>query len=74
MIDTGKAICHTIRDGNSLGSVNSALARDAWHSSEERGIIIMAAANNMCPDIWPTLDAQVHRPQAPPPVAGGGEY
>lgn len=74
MIDTGKAICHAIRDGDSLGAVNSALARKGWYSSQERGIIIVAAANHMCPDIWPALRAQVRQPEGAPPAAGGGEY
>ncbi len=76
MIDIGKAICHSIRNGNALGSVNDALASNGWYSAQERGIIVVAAANTMCPDIWPALNAQV-QPQAPSPVApvvGAGDY
>jgi uncharacterized protein DUF732 len=70
MIDIGKAICHTIRNGGALSSVNSALASSGWYSSNERGIIIASAANGMCPDIWPALRAQVQPPpsQAPAPA------
>lgn len=68
MIEVGKAICHTMRNGGVLGSVNSALASRGWNSPAERGIIIVSAANTMCPDVWPTLNAQVQPPSAAAPV------
>jgi hypothetical protein len=73
MMDIGKGICHTIRNGGSLPSVNSFLAGQGWYSPTERGIIVVSAANNMCPDIWPALNAQV-RPQQPAPAPVVDEY
>jgi hypothetical protein len=62
MINVGKGICHTIRDGGTLASVDADLASRGWESATERGIIVIAAANHMCPDIWPALNAQVQPP------------
>jgi hypothetical protein len=68
MIELGKGICHTIRNGGALPGVNSVLASRGWYSPTERGIIVVSAANGMCPDIWPLLTAQVQPPQPAPPV------
>ena len=73
MVDIGKGIRHVIRSGGALPAVNSFLAGQGWYSLTERGIIVVYAANNLCPDIWPTLNAQV-QPQQPAPVPVADEY
>lgn len=69
VIEIGKGICHTIRNGGALVSVNSFLSSRGWYSPTERGIIVISAANGMCPDIWPALNAQVQPPQPAPVVS-----
>ena len=67
MIDIGKAICHAIRNGGSLLAINDVLDSNGYNSDYERGTIVTSAAAAMCPDIWPTLNAQVAALEAPPP-------
>ena len=60
MIDLGKAACRTVRTGGTIGSVDSAinlLTRAGFNAVMDRAIIMTAAANTMCPDIWPALNA-----------------
>lgn len=68
MINVGKLICHTMRSGGYLGNINKALDHTLGYTSQdERGIIVVSAANTMCPDIWPVLNAQAHADDTPPP-------
>jgi hypothetical protein len=41
-----------------------------YYSDVERGAILIGAANNMCPDIWPAINAhaaQIAAERAAPP-------
>ena len=60
MIDTGKLVCATVRKGSNVAAVNAVgryLTGDRNFSGTEAGIIVMSAAQNMCPDITPFLQA-----------------
>lgn len=80
MIDLGKATCTVVRRTNNVNIAIAGLTRAGYTSSQERGAILMAAANNMCPDIWGALDAHMRQsnpsppPPAPPPPDEGSQF
>ncbi|WP_328514431.1 DUF732 domain-containing protein [Mycolicibacterium grossiae] len=60
IIDVGKAVCRTIRNGQSSFAVDQAIAGltlNGYTSNAERAVIVVGAANTMCPDIWPAVRA-----------------
>lgn len=60
VIDVGKAVCRTIRNGQSSFAVDQAIAGltlNGYTSNAERAVIVVGAANTMCPDIWPAVRA-----------------
>jgi hypothetical protein len=64
MIDTGKAVCRVVRTSASNDPIEPAidmLRRVGFSSDTERGLILMSAAENMCPDIFPDIRAHIDR-------------
>ncbi len=73
IIELGKAVCRTVRVGQNIAAVNDTIAgltRAGFLSATERGLIIAGAAEHMCPDIWPTLNAFAAAPGGSPPPPG----
>jgi hypothetical protein len=70
MIDIGKAVCHDLRSGTSPGLVASKLGK-VGYSGYEQGTIMGAAANGMCSDTWPELNAWAHAATSRPPADDG---
>jgi Protein of unknown function (DUF732) len=76
MIDLGKVVCRIVRQGGTRESVdvaNAALTRVGYTAQMDRAVIIItAAANHLCPDIGPILQAHnniVYAEQHAPPPA-----
>jgi hypothetical protein len=69
MIDGGKAVCHDLRMGYSIDEILSWIVANNF-APYEAGIIMHAAANNMCPDTMPrVLDwAEQYAPAPPAPA------
>jgi hypothetical protein len=65
MIDIGKLTCGSLRQGTGPLNVGDHITR-LGYSGFEAGIIIVAAARNMCPDQMPTVLAAGR--SAPPPA------
>lgn len=69
MIEAGKLVCHGMR-AHMYGPVISAQLESYgdW-TSQEKSIIFMAAANTMCPDVWPWIHSlnSPPSPQTPMP-------
>ena len=53
MIDIGKAVCTSVRRTGGLAGAANGLQMAGYTSDLEKGTIVSAAANTMCPDIWP---------------------
>lgn len=59
VIDTGKMTCRLLRGGAGVPAAMNFVARDGY-ASYETAIIVVAAAQNMCPDVMPVLNAYVN--------------
>jgi hypothetical protein len=59
VIDTGKMTCRLLRGGAGVSAAMNFVARDGY-ASYETAIIVVAAAQNMCPDVMPVLSAYVN--------------
>jgi Protein of unknown function (DUF732) len=59
MIDLGKAVCRAIRSGGTIYAVDQAIGglTRAGFPQMDRAVILTSAANNMCPDTWPAINA-----------------
>ena len=58
MIDIGKGVCAKVRSDPSFESVDDVgvtLIERQGFAGQEAGIIMAAAAQYLCPDIWPAL-------------------
>jgi hypothetical protein len=69
MIDVGKMVCMSARRTGSTEPAINGLTAAGFTSNIERGAILVGAANNMWPDIWPAMNAhaaQIAAEQAPP--------
>lgn len=51
MIDVGKVTCHDMRAHMPLAGIRSALDRVGGWTNQESMVIMVAAANEMCPDV-----------------------
>jgi hypothetical protein len=67
MMDLGKGVCHALRIGTSPGLVSARLGQMGY-AGYEQGTIMGAAANGMCPDIWPSLSAWANDVRNPAPT------
>lgn len=59
VIDTGKMTCRLLRSGAGVPTAMNFVARSGY-ASYETAIVVVAAAQNMCPDVLPVLDAYVN--------------
>jgi hypothetical protein len=59
VIDTGKMTCRLLRSGAGVTAAMNFVARDGY-ASYETAIVVVAAAQNMCPDVMPVLNAYVN--------------
>jgi hypothetical protein len=73
MMDLGKGVCHALRSGTPPGTVSARLGQIGY-AGFEQGTIMGAAANGMCPDIWPVLSAWANGVPDPAPVPVIDEY
>lgn len=66
VIDLGKSSCRQLRMGNPVPSVLHRIVGQGY-AGVEAGVIISAAAENMCPDTIPILRSFANQPQPQPP-------
>jgi hypothetical protein len=59
VIDTGKMTCRLLRSGAGVPAAMNFVARNGY-ASYETAIVVVAAAQYMCPDVLPVLDAYVN--------------
>ena len=67
MIDLGKQVCSVGRRAPATGPgmiapLVSLISRSGYSSSEEAWLILTSAADNMCPDIIPSLRVALSQP------------
>jgi len=75
MIDVGKLACHSVR-AHMPGPAGAAQIRsEGGYTQQEAILILEAAANYMCPDVWPWINSQNQQPPAslPPCAPNCGE-
>jgi hypothetical protein len=63
MIDVGKLACHSIRAHMPGPAVAAQIRSEGGYTQQEAIIIMEAAANYMCPDVWPWINSQ-RQPQS----------
>lgn len=69
MIDAGKVACHGMRARTYGPALASQLNSFGTWTAHEKTIIMTAAANTMCPDVWPWIKSL----STPPPPSGPPE-
>jgi Protein of unknown function (DUF732) len=57
VIDLGKAVCTSTRRTGATDMAINGLVAAGYYSDVERGAFLIGAANSMCPDIWPAMNA-----------------
>lgn len=66
VIDIGKIACSGLRSEIGLGPVVQRVMANGYNAKEASSIVA-AAANNMCRDTIPYINATLNSPPAPPP-------
>lgn len=64
VIDDGKMVCRMLRGGSSVPAALNYVAGDGF-ADYEAVIIVVAAAQNMCPDVMPILAAYANANAGP---------
>ncbi|OBB22010.1 hypothetical protein A5792_08295 [Mycolicibacterium peregrinum] len=64
VIDDGKMACRMLRGGASVPAALNYVAGDGF-AEYEAVVIVVAAAQNMCPDVMPTLAAYANADSGP---------
>jgi hypothetical protein len=65
MIDVGKQACHGMRAHLSGPVVAARVSSAGGYTQQESAIILTAAANYMCPDVWPYINSGANPAPAP---------
>jgi hypothetical protein len=65
MIDVGKEACHAMRSHVAGPVIAGGVSRAGGYTLQETNIIMTAAANDMCPDVWPWIHSVENSPPAP---------
>lgn len=65
MISDGKLICGELRGHQDVGQIVAQAEHEGGFSGTEAAMVIMAAADEMCPDTIPYLQAQANAAQGP---------
>jgi hypothetical protein len=75
MIDVGKLACHSVRAHMSGPAVAAQIRSEGGYTQQEAILIMEAAANSMCPDVWPLMNSQNQQPppSLPPCAPNCGE-
>ena len=73
MIDAGKLACHGMRAHMYGPVVAGQLDNFGSWTPHEKNIIMSAAANTMCPDVWPWIKS-LSTPAAPSPSVPGEQH
>lgn len=65
MINVGKLACHDMRSHMNGPVIANQVSNAGGWTQQETIIIMTAAANHMCPDVWPWIHSLNQPPPAP---------
>jgi hypothetical protein len=68
VIDLGKFTCRMLRSGAPVPAALNNVA-DSGYAPYETGIIVYAAASNMCPDVLPVIESWAQQDGGAAPVS-----